>query len=103
MWIAWSAPLGRPVDTLVLRADAVAQSTVYFTPLNDLVQRQRPYALLGISADFEPRGAWWSIGAFVRNVTGESYITGSFGSPPPAFGGRPGEPRQIGVQLVVRR
>jgi outer membrane receptor protein involved in Fe transport len=40
---------------------------------------------------------------FVRNLTNQDYITGSFSSPPPAIGGRPGEPRQIGVQLRLRR
>jgi len=29
-------------------------------------------------------------------------ITGSFGSPPPAIGGRPAEPREWGVRLAVR-
>ena len=41
------------------------------------------------------------IAAFARNVTNEDYITGSFSSPPPAIGGRPGDPRRIGVRFTI--
>jgi hypothetical protein len=40
---------------------------------------------------------------YVRNLTNTDFITGTFSSPIPAIGGRPGEPRQIGVQFTVRR
>jgi hypothetical protein len=38
----------------------------------------------------------------VRNLTNQGYITGSSGSPPPAIGGRPAEPREWGLRLAVR-
>ena len=44
--------------------------------------------------------AWW-FGVFARNVLDTDYITGGFSAPLPAFGGQPGEPRQIGVQFDV--
>jgi hypothetical protein len=43
------------------------------------------------------------VAAYARNLTNEQYITGTFGTAAPAIGGRPGEPRQIGVQIMVRR
>jgi iron complex outermembrane receptor protein len=102
VWVEWRGGLRR-TGTALLRADARWQSTVFFTPFNDAIQRQTPYALLDLSAEFGPRRGIWSVGAFARNVTGEDYITGSFSSPPPAIGGRPGDPRQIGVQLTLHR
>ena len=36
-------------------------------------------------------------------VTNTQFITGTFGSPPPAIGGRPGEPRQVMLQVTTRR
>jgi outer membrane receptor protein involved in Fe transport len=86
-----------------LRAESRWQSTVFFTPFNDGVQRQRPYGLLDLSAEFGPRHRHWSVGLYARNLTNEDYITGSFSSPPPAIGGRPGEPRAVGIQLTVAR
>jgi outer membrane receptor protein involved in Fe transport len=77
------------------------QSTVYYTPFNDDVQRQTPYGLLDVSVEFQPRHQFWSIGAFARNLTNVDYITGSFSSPPPAIGGRPGDSRRLGVQFSI--
>jgi iron complex outermembrane recepter protein len=102
LWLEWSPSIGG-ADVLSLRAESKWQSTVFFTPINDTIQRQQSYALLDISAELQPKSWWCAIGGFVRNVTGEDYITGTFGSPPPAIGGRPGEPRQAGVQITVRR
>jgi iron complex outermembrane receptor protein len=102
VWIEWATDIRR-AGVLSLRADSRWQSTVYFTPFNDTVQRQRPYGLLELSADLESRGGGFSVGAFARNLTNEDYITGTFSSPLPAIGGRPGDIRQIGVQLTVRR
>jgi outer membrane receptor protein involved in Fe transport len=79
------------------------QSTVFYTPFNDAVQRQRPWGLLDVGAEFGPKRRHWSIGAYARNLTNEDYITGAFSSPPPAIGGRPGESRQAGIQLTLRR
>jgi iron complex outermembrane receptor protein len=100
LWLEWTHAAGR-LGTLSLRADGRWQSTVYFTPFNDTLQRQSPYGLLELVAELARRQ--WSLSAYARNLTNEGYITGSFSSPPPAIGGRPGEPREWGVRLAVRR
>jgi iron complex outermembrane receptor protein len=101
-WVAWEGPVrGRHV--LSLRADTTSQSTVFYTPFNDTIQRQLPYGLLNVSGDVRPIHGHWSVGVFARNLTNQDYITGSFSSPPPAIGGRPGDPRQVGLQLRLRR
>ena len=100
LWLEWKVGAGR-AGTLSFRADSRWQSTVFFTPFNDAVQRQSAYGLLDVSAGLGPGP--WSVGAYATNLTGEDFITGSFGSPPPAFGGRPGPPRQMGIQLTLRR
>jgi iron complex outermembrane receptor protein len=100
LWLEWRTSLARS-RTLSLRADTRWQSTVFFTPFNDDIQRQRPCGLLDLSAEFGVRH--FTVGAYARNLTNEDYITGAFSSPQPAFGGRPGDSRQIGVQLSVRR
>jgi outer membrane receptor protein involved in Fe transport len=74
---------------------------VFYTPFNDAIQRQRPYGLLDLSASLDTLR--WSVGLYARNATGTGYITGTFNSPPPAIGGRPGDSRQIGVQVSVRK
>ena len=100
LWLDWRHRL--PRAELSLRAESRWQSTVYFTPFNDTIQRQRPYGLLDLNAGFRvsPR---LSVTAFATNVTNADYITGTFSSPPPAIGGRPGVPRRIGVELSVRK
>ena len=102
LWLEWIAEIGGQ-GALSLRADSRWQSTVFFTPFNDDIQRQSPYGLLELSATLEPRHRRFSIGLYARNLTNEDYITGTFSSPPPAIGGRPGDSRQIGVQLTVSR
>jgi iron complex outermembrane receptor protein len=101
-WLEWNSDVGS-AGTWSLRADSRSQSTVYFTPFNDAIQRQRSYGLLDLSADFRARRWGISVGAYVRNLTNEDYITGTFSSPPPAIGGRPGDPRQAGIQLTIGR
>lgn len=101
-WIEWSRRLGR-AGALSLRADVMSQSTAFFTPFNDAIQRQPAFGLLNVSAEFGPAGRRWTIGGYVRNLTNQGYITGAFSSPPPAFGGRPGDPRLVGVQLTVNK
>jgi iron complex outermembrane receptor protein len=101
LWTEWTRPL-RGAGALSLRAEGRWQSTVFFTPFNDTIQRQRSYGVLDAGAEFRPKGRHWSVGAFARNATNTGYITGSFSSPPPAIGGRPAEPRQIGIQLTLR-
>jgi hypothetical protein len=85
-----------------VRADSRWQSTVYFTPFNDLVQRQAGYGLLGTNVELA-HGRRWAVSAYGRNLLDAGFITGSFGTPLPAFGGRPGRPRELGVQLTVQR
>lgn len=102
VWLDWTHAVAstRSVSLIV---DSTWQSTVFFTPFNDVIQRQRPYGLLTISGEFGPHTRRWSVSAYARNLTNENYITGTFGTPLPAIGGRPGEPREVGVQFAVRR
>ncbi len=102
VWLGWDGRLTRQA-LLSLRGDATWQTTAFFTPFNDSIQQQRPYGILTVSADVKSMRGHWSIGAYARNLTNADYITGSFSSPPPAIGGRPGEPRQLGVQLRLHR
>jgi iron complex outermembrane receptor protein len=101
MWLEWTGSAGG-VGNLSLRGEARWQSTVFFTPFNDAVQRQTGYALLDASAELGPAKRW-SVTIYGRNLTNTGYITGSFGTPLPAFGGRPGPPRQVGVRLSIER
>ena len=100
LWLEWSGSAGS-LGALRLRAEARAQSTVFFTPFNDSVQRQAPYGLLDASAELQR--SRWSLAAYGRNLADAAYITGTFSSPPPAIGGRPGPPREWGVRVTVRR
>jgi iron complex outermembrane receptor protein len=102
LWLEWNAEVGR-AGLASVRVDFKRQTTVFFTPFNDLVQRQRPYGLVDLTAEFGPSRRHWSVALYARNLTNEDYITGSFSSPPPAIGGRPGEPRSVGIQLAVAR
>jgi carboxypeptidase family protein len=69
--------------------------------VNDAIEQQSPYGLLDASLEIASRH--WSAGPYARNLTNEGYITATSNFPPPAIGGRPGEPRQVGVQLTLRR
>jgi len=100
-WVQWNGSLKR-AGLVSLRADATWQSTVFFTPFNDDIQRQRSYGVLDGSGEFGPIRRHWSVTVWARNLTNTGYITGSFSTPVPAIGGRPGPPRQAGVQLTLR-
>ena len=102
LWLESRADLGR-IGSLSARVDARRQSTVFYTPFNDAIQRQRAYGLLDASVELVPHGRRWSVGIYSQNLTNERYITGTFGSPPPAIGGRPGEPRRMAVEFGIRR
>jgi iron complex outermembrane receptor protein len=102
LWTEWNVGVGTS-HRLSLAADATAQSTVYFTPFNDTIQRQLPYALLGTRAEFGPTHRRWAVNAYARNLTNTDYIMATFATSPVAFGGRPGASRQVGVQLVLQR
>jgi iron complex outermembrane receptor protein len=102
VWVDWTRALSRSISFSV-RADSTWKTTAFFTPFNDRIQRQQPFGLLDVSAGFGPTHPRWSVSAFVRNLTNEVYITGSNGAPEPAIGGRPGDPRRVGIQLTIER
>ena len=86
-----------------ISAESTAQSTVFYTPFNDSIQRQIPYGLLGARVEYGPGHRRWTIGAYARNLTNTKYVTGTFGTPPNAYAGRPGPSRQFAVDFTVRR
>ena len=88
---------------LSISAESTAQSTVFYTPFNDSIQRQSPYGLLGARIEYGPGNRRWAVGAYVRNLTNTDYVTATFGTPPNAFAGRPGPSRQFAVEFAVRR
>jgi len=88
---------------LSVRADATWQSTVYFSPFNDAIERQTPYGLLHANAEFWAPGGRWSVSTYARNLMNKDYITGTFSTAVTAYGGRPGEPRQFGARFTIRR
>ena len=100
LWFERTTNLGR-LGTVSGRAEARWQSTVYFAPANDPILRQTPYGLVDANVTVRLEGRPWSVGLYARNLTNTDYITAAFGTPPPAYGGRPGEPRQIGGQFNV--
>jgi iron complex outermembrane recepter protein len=102
LWLEWSGDVGRS-RRLSLAADATAQSTVFYTPFNDTIQRQGPYGLLGSRIEYGPGHRRWTVAAYGRNLTNTDYITATFGTVPTAFGGRPGPSRQFAVEFSIRR
>ena len=102
LWLEWTGNVGRS-KRITLTADATAQSTVFYTPFNDTIQRSLPYGLLAARAEFSPSHRRWAINVYARNLTNTDYITGAFGASPVAFGGRPGPSRQTGIQLIMGR
>jgi iron complex outermembrane receptor protein len=98
-WLEYRRQLGA-AGALSLSADVLLQSTVYFTPLNDPIERQGPYGLADANVTIRPRRRW-SIGVFARNLTDTDYVTGTSSVPPPAIAARLGERRRVGVQLTV--
>ena len=101
-WIEWSGDVGRS-RRLSIAADATAQSTVFYTPFNDNIQRQTPYGLLGARVEYGRSDRRWAVAAYARNLTNTDYITATFGTAPTAFGGRPGPSRQFAVDFNLRR
>jgi iron complex outermembrane receptor protein len=102
VWVEWTRNVGASTR-LSIAADATGQSTVFYTPFNDTIQRQLPYGLLGARAEFGPSHRRWSVNVYGRNLTDTGYIMATFATSPAAFGGRPGLSRQYGIQLAVRR
>jgi len=102
LWLEWTGNLGR-ATRMTLTADATAQSTVFYTPFNDTIQRQGPYGQLGARGEFGPGNRRWAVNVYARNLTNTDYITAAFGASPVAFGGRPGPSRETGIQLIIGR
>jgi iron complex outermembrane receptor protein len=102
LWLEWTGNVGRSTR-MTLTADATAQSTVFYTPFNDTIQRQLPYGLLGARGELGPSNGRWAVNVYTRNITNTDYITGAFSASPVAFGGRPGPSRETGVQLIIGR
>jgi iron complex outermembrane receptor protein len=102
LWIEWTGDIGQS-RRLSVSAESTAQSTVFYTPFNDGVQRQNPYGLLGARIEYGPGSRRWTVGAYARNLTNTNYVTGTFGTPPTAYAGRPGPSRQFAVEFAVRR
>jgi iron complex outermembrane receptor protein len=101
-WIEWSGDIGNS-RRLSMAADATAQATVFYTPFNDNIQQQGSYGLLGTRVEYGPSHRRWTVAAYARNLTNTDYIMATFGTPPTAFGGRPGPPRQFAVEFTMRR
>ena len=102
LWLEWTHDIGRS-GRLSFAADATSQSTVFYTPFNDDIQRQPPYALLGSRVEYGPGHRRWSVSAYARNLNDADYIMATFGTSPAAFGGRPGASRQFAIEFTVRR
>jgi iron complex outermembrane recepter protein len=102
VWVEWTRDAGASYR-LSMATDITAQATVFYTPFNDDIQRQRPYGLVGARVEYGPHHRRWSIGAYARNLTNARYVTATFGTSPAAFGGRPGPSRQFAIDFVVRR
>ena len=102
VWVEWSGDIG-PSRRLSIAADATAQSTVYYTPFNDSIQFQGPYALLGARVEYGPGNRRWAIAAYARNLTNADYLNATFGTSQVAYGGRPGPPRQLAIDFTIRR
>jgi len=88
------------IGWLSMRCDASWQSRVFFSPFNDAIQVQGPYALLHLRAGFQPRSRRWELAAYVRNTGNLAYINDATDAPIPAFAGHPGPPRQWGTQFT---
>jgi iron complex outermembrane receptor protein len=101
LWIQWIGAIREKQLSMAL--DSSAQSTVFYTPFNDSIQRQGSYGLLGARAGYGPASRRWAVAVYGRNLTNTDYINATFGTPPTAFGGRPGPPRQFAIDFTVRR
>ena len=72
LWVEWTGDIGRS-RRLSIAADSTAQSTVFYTPFNDNIQRQSPYGLLGARVEYGPSHRRWAVGAYARNLTNTDY------------------------------
>ena len=81
LWVEWTGQIRRS-RRLSIAVDSTAQSTVFYTPFNDSIQRQGPYGLLGARVEYGPSHGRWSVAAYTRNLTNTGYVTATFGTPP---------------------
>jgi len=89
---------------LTVRGDVSWQSRVFFTPFNLAIHSQPAYGLVHLRTAFEHRSRHWELAVFARNVGRQEYVTGTWDPTGDlAISGRPGEPRQWGTQLSIRR
>ena len=102
LWIEWVGNIGT-LGRLSISGESTSQSTVFYTPFNDGIQRQSPYGLLGARIEYGPADRRWTVGAYARNLTNSDYVTATFGTPPNAYGGRPGPSRQFAIDFTLRR
>jgi iron complex outermembrane recepter protein len=100
-WMEYKTQIGA-AGAWSLSLEALMQSTVYFTAINDPIERQGPYGLVNANVTARPR-QHWSIGIFARNLTDTDYVTGTSSSPPPAVAARPGDRRRFGVQFTITK
>jgi iron complex outermembrane recepter protein len=71
LWLQWNGTVGA-THAVSFRADSTWQSTVFFTPFNDAIQRQRPYGLLDANAEYAVRPCC-TIGLYARNLTNTDF------------------------------
>ena len=102
LWLEWTGHIGH-AQRLSVSAESTAQSTVFYTPFNDSIQKQSAYGLLAARIEYGPGHRRWTVGAYARNLTNTNYVTGTFGTPPNAYAGRPGPSRQFAAEFAVRR
>ena len=76
LWIEWSGDIGRS-RRVSISADATAQSTVFYTPFNDTIQRQTPYGLLGARVEYGPNDRRWAVGAYLAKPHGHGLRHGN--------------------------
>ena len=94
----------RRAGTAFVRGDVSWQSRVFFTPFNDTIETQGAYGLVHLRAGFQPRSRRWELNVYARNLLNRQYLTGTLNlNDLPAITGRPGEPRQWGTQVTIRR
>lgn len=74
------------------------QSEVFFTALNDAVERQDDYGLLNAHVDWSWSDGRYSISLWGRNILEQKHITGSAGFPLVAAG-HAGPPATYGLRL----
>ena len=62
LWLEWTGYIG-DARRLSVSAESTAQSTVFYTPFNDSIQKQSPYGLLGARIEYGPGHRRWTVGA----------------------------------------